>query len=244
MDAGDVKQAVIKYWPYLLGGAIGLWLLTRNRGGSGGTSDYGAFLQSQTAAGVATAQANGQLEIARAQIAASENAANREHAYNLEAIGIQKQKVYADAMIGFNMSQAEMAKGIGASAGSVIGALNGPAMMAMEAAALENAAAMGASAQVAVGGYQAQADIVGHTSSVLDSVAKNSNMSGAFAGLTSGGLQPQQSTGSQMLGMVAEGVAAYYTGGASLAVTQGRSFSSAQGGSRAGMSRGSLWAGN
>jgi hypothetical protein len=202
MDMGDVKSVAIKYWPWLVGGAIGIFLLTRVRGGSSGGSDVSAFYASQAAAGAAQSQANAQLEIARAQIAATEKASDRTHEYNLANIGLQKEALYSQAIIGFNQSQAAMAAGIGTSAGAVVGALNAPAIAAMQGAAYENAAAMEAAAYAAGMGYQAQAGIVGHTSNVTKSVADalgnvmNAVSNVAQVSMPSNALQQQQQPGS------------------------------------------------
>ncbi len=171
MDMGDAKEAVKKYWPWLVGAAIAIFLIMRARGGSGGGSDVSGFYAAQAAAGAAQSQANAQLEVARAQIAASEKQADRAHEYNLANIGLQKEALYSQAIIGFNQSQAAMAAGIGTSAGAVVAALNAPAVAAMQSAAFENAAAMDAAAYAAAAGYGAQANIVGHTSGVTKSVA-------------------------------------------------------------------------
>lgn len=167
----DAKEVVKKYWPYMLGGVIALFLIMRMRGGNSSGDAASAFYASQAAAGAAQSQASAQLEIARAQINAQETAANRQHQYNLETLGLQKEANYATAINNFVAAQGTAAQGVGAAVQAMVGSLNAPIIAAMQGSAYENAAAMAAAAQTAAAGFGAQANIVGHTSMVIDSVA-------------------------------------------------------------------------
>lgn len=157
----DVKDFAKKYWPYLVGGAVGLFILMRmNRGSSGGgatyDNTYAALLAQQSAAGAQNAQIQAQADIANRQLAQQEKQAEREHQLNLGVLATQKEKTYSDALTNFHLAQAEMAKGIGGSAGQVIAALNAPAIASINSAAQENAYALMSAAEAAGAGFAAQ----------------------------------------------------------------------------------------
>lgn len=74
----NVKDILKKYWPYIVGGIVGLYLIMRYSGGSSssGGSDYGAFLQAQTAAAAQNANLQAQSNAQSAQLQAQSAAQN------------------------------------------------------------------------------------------------------------------------------------------------------------------------
>lgn len=149
----DAKQIVKQYWPWLLGGAIGLYLLTRNSGSSSGGTVVMGYSDAAYAAQAQMAAVNAQAQLAS-------EAANREHQLNLATLEAQTKTAYDANMAAYVAAQGQAAQGVAAAASGVIGALVAPGIAAMQASAYENAAALDAAAKAASAGYTAQADIV------------------------------------------------------------------------------------
>jgi len=225
----DLKDILKKYWPYILGGIVGIYLILRYTGGgsaSAGGGDYAAFLQAQSAA----AQQNAALQAQQAQIDAQKQAVANQLQLDRDAlnaaiakdnatIDLQKAAVQAEAFNNFTTSQAAMAQSMGSSTAAVINALNAPALTAMQANAAENAAALNAAANAAAAGYLAQSEMV----------ASGSNLAAGIASAIQpiqfpGGGSQQEGKFSQALNLAGRGVAAYYTMGASEAVRGGSSY--------------------
>ena len=202
----DVKGFVKKYWPYIVGGIVGLFLILRYSGGSsssgdGGAGNYAAMLQAQSQAAQQAAA-----------IAAQQQAAAAENATNNKALDIANNKNYADAFNNFQLSQAEMAKSIGSSAAQVIAALNTPAVTAMQAGAVENAAALEAAGNVVANSFLAQAGIVQSSNSLAGSMA--SALGEAIQGVSNiGKKSPSQIP--EYINAAANAYSAYATGGMS-----------------------------
>lgn len=216
----DAKEIIKKYWPYIVGAVVGLYLLLRYSGGSqassSGSSDYAALLaaQSQAAAqnaaiGAQAAQAAGTLQLNRDALAAQINKDNA-------TLELQKTAVQAEAFNNFQASQAAMAKSIGESAAGLIGALNAPSITAMAAGAQENAAALLAAGNVAASAFQTQGGIV---SSGAATIAGVGNAIGNLQPIT---VQPKPSTLDTVLGAANQGFATYMSG---YGVNYGRRFS-------------------
>lgn len=150
----DVKGFVKKYWPYIVGAIVGLYLILRfsagsSGAGSSGDGGYSAMLAAQAQA----AQQN-------AAIAAQQQAQKDQNAINNRALDVQNNKNYADAFNNFQTSQAAMAAALGDSVSKVIGSLNAPSITAMQAAATENAAALLAAGNVAANSFLSQGEMV------------------------------------------------------------------------------------
>lgn len=257
----NVKDILKKYWPYIVGGIVGLYLIMRYSGGgsaSGGTSDYGAFLQAQTAAATQNAnlqaqsnaqnaalklqqdQQNAQLAVQQSQISLQQQALTGQLAFqtaqlaDARAAAADKSKLdnmalnaavvkdnntlelnrmatQANAFNQFTTAQAAMAQSVGSSTAAVIDALNKPAMVAMQSNAIENAAALQASANVAAAGFLSQGNMVAANSGIAGGLA------GAIGNLQIPNLQGQQQQGKigQALEYGGRAVAAYYTMGGS-----------------------------
>lgn len=220
---GDVKAIVKQYWPYILGGIVGIYLILRYAGGSSssgsGDGGYAAFLQAQTAAAQQNAQMQLQTNAQNAQLAMAQKQLDAQIASDAAKLEVQKAAVHAEAFNTFQTTQAAMAQAIGSSTAAVIGSLNNPAMIAMQANAAENAAALNAAANVAAASYMSQSNIIKGLSEI----------SGAAFGAIpqiqmpgSGGFYASpDSKWSQGLNLVGRGVAAYYTGGMSEAARGG-----------------------
>lgn len=178
----NVPPFVKDNWPLLVGGAVGIYLIMRLRGGGGGGSNAPVIMNTGPSEGAVMAQA--QLEGVRANIAAQERQDQR--AYDLalatmgnaekqaaqnfqlqsnalnaqvEASRAASQNAAVTAFAQYNVAQGETAKGIGTGVGSLLTALYAPSIAAMNATAAENAAAMQAGAIAAAGSYDAQAQM-------------------------------------------------------------------------------------
>jgi len=202
----DVKGFVKKYWPYIVGGLIGLYLLLRyssggSSSGDGGAGNYAAMLQAQS-------QAAQQAAALAAQTAAAQAA----DATNNKALDIANNKNYADAFNNFQLTQSEMAKSLGSSASQVIAALNTPAVTAMQASAVENAAALEAAGNVVANSFLAQGGVVASSNALAGSLA--GTLGEALQGIANiGKKSPSQIP--EAINAVANAYSAYATGGMS-----------------------------
>lgn len=149
----EISESVKKYWPWALGGVVGLFILSRMGSGPAQNADntYAALVAGQAAG----AQANAQLEIARAQIQAGEVAAERDYNLNLAVLEAEREKTYASAMAQVQAAQGATAQGVGEAAGTIIGALAAPQVAAFQTAAIENSYALMSAAEVAKGEFLA-----------------------------------------------------------------------------------------
>lgn len=179
----EVTDALKQYWPYAVGGIVGLYLLAKFAGGGSAPAadnTYASILAAQSAGAAANSQAQAQLEAVRAQVAAGERASQREYEVNLATLELQKNVQYAGAFNQFQQTQSAMAQSIGSSTAQIIGALNQPGIAAMNAAAYENAAAMQAAAEVAGMEFLGQSAIVDSISGSVQSIAGALSNPGAF----------------------------------------------------------------
>ena len=169
-----VPEVVHKYWPYMVGGTVGLYVLFKLRGNSAAPVDNtAAMLASQASAGAANSQAQAQLAAVQAQAAATNHASDNAFAVQMAQLtaGIGAQNNAAQVA---NMNaQAAMAGAIGSSAAQVVASLNLPAMQAINSAATENSAVLGAAASVANTGFLAQASSIKATAGVTQSIASS-----------------------------------------------------------------------
>src|SRR5690606_10552358 len=133
-------------------------------------------------------------------------------------LSLKGKAIEASAQNEFLKSQASMADAVGKSASGVIGALFNPTVAAINSAAYENAAAMNSAAIVAASGFQSQADTVGYTSNVTRSISDAVNGWGDVAFGIGSIMAGTKSKTEQITGAVSQAAAAYYTGGASLAM--------------------------
>ncbi len=178
----ETKEFLKKYWPYVVGGIVGLWLIMKYMGGSSSssTSDYGAYLQAQTAASAQQAQLGLQSQMQQAQIDATTNAANQQFALQSKALDVSNNNNYATAFNNFQTTQAQMAQALGSSVGSVLGALNAPAITALQAGAYENSAALQAAGNVAAQSFLAQGQVSQGTSNMFGTAIANLGKLGQF----------------------------------------------------------------
>lgn len=212
----DVKDFVKKYWPYILGGVVGLYLLLRyNAGGSTSSGDggYGAYLQTQAQMAQQNAASQAAAQTAANQLALQNKAIDAQIAYDNAALQVTRDANAATAFNQFQTAQAAMAGAVGSSTAQLIDALNKPAMTAMEAGAYENAAALGAAGNVAANSFLAQGSIV---SSAVGAANAVGNMMGgvaqAMAGMEGGEMQGKY-TG--LINSGARAYGAYASGGMS-----------------------------
>ena len=172
----DLKPMIKKYWPYVLGGVVGIYLIMKfsspkavSQGGGG----YSAFLNSQAQAGAMQSQNALQSQALQAQIDADERKSAREFEFTTKRLELEQTAINAKAMNQFQLSQAAMAQSVSQGAAGVIGELSRPSIHAMNSAASENAAALQAAAMAAAGGYLAQSDMVSSMSGMVGDVSKS-----------------------------------------------------------------------
>lgn len=196
MDTAKIQAWLKENWHIALGAIIGLYLVWRYMAGSSSSGDPNAAYYAYAS------QANAQ------QLQASAQAAQIE--VQREANAIARETAAANAQIGFLNSQANMAQAVSRGAAEVVGSLYAPTIAAINSAGYENAAALSAAATVAGAGFMAQADMVGHTSSVVAAV---SNATRGWEGVSQGVgtmFQGYQSPTAQIGQAVAQGVAGGY----------------------------------
>lgn len=183
----DIKGFAKKYWPYLLGGGVGIFLIMKMSGSKSqtvvmGGGDGGAFLAAQGQIANEGAAIAMQGQIAQMQIDAQ--ARENQAALDFQAsknlmdfdLGLRKldneqNQINANAMVQFQVAQAAMADSVSTGAAGVIGQLSAPTIAAINSAGLENVAAMNSAAMVAAAGYLAQSDMTAASSNMVGSVA-------------------------------------------------------------------------
>lgn len=210
----DVKGFLKKYWPYIVGAIVGLYILLRYSSGgssaSGGSTDYAAFMNAQTQASSQNAALQGQLASVAAQQALDRDKLNAQIAYDNKDLDIKKNAVAADAFNAFQNSQAAMAQSLGTSASTIINALNTPAITAMSAGAIENAAALEAAGMVAANSFNAQGGMVASTNNAVGQIGS------IMGNIMQSMMQPEQKTDwAAMINAGANAYSAYATGGLS-----------------------------
>lgn len=177
-----VKEAVKKYWPYLLAaGGVG-FLLWRSAGQTesvssapffmaGGTGSDGSQLaaiqaqanasKSNDAASVAIAQSNNatQLAIAQGQMALQGDSLNKQFEGGMAELSLQRDALYAQAAIGFQNANTENMKAYGSAYSSILDSLNAPNIEAIKGAAAVNVATQNAAGTVAAASLLSQSNI-------------------------------------------------------------------------------------
>ncbi len=158
----DIQDTLKKYWPYLLGGAVGIYFLMGRSSNStpqqvvlssGGMSDAAYMAQAQIRA--AESQAATEKEYLRMQ----EEAAIRD--YNLQVTALDAQtRSAADAnLANYLLAQGSAAQGVAQAASGVIASLTAPSIAAINATSAENAYALQSAAAAAAAGYTAISNI-------------------------------------------------------------------------------------
>lgn len=172
----DIKELAKKYWPFIVGGGVGLYLLTRGSSPSVPTGTVSYTAPSSGSSGVSQSELlQAQLGMEREKLNAQTSLANRgydiqELAINLEGTKaaneyqLGRDTAQGNAFLNFQLTQAAMADSLGNLAGKTIDALNTPAVMAINSAAAENAAAYTAAGNTAAAAFNAQANIVSTSS--------------------------------------------------------------------------------
>lgn len=157
----DAQEAIKKYWPWALGGVVGLFLLSRMGGSSSGGGDYAAYVAAQSAA----AQSNAQAGIAQSQIASQTALANRQ-------LDLAEKDLMSQAQTNYLLAQGAMAKGVGEAASGVVGALLTPYTTVLQTSAYENSAALLAASNIAIGGFETQRGLVAESSKAIAAVSE------------------------------------------------------------------------
>lgn len=194
----EMTENVKKYWPYAVGGVIGLYLLAKMGGGGNAAparvdTTYAQLMAGQAANSAANTQAQAQLEAVRAQVNMAEADSRRQFELkatelatakelNLASLEAAKVAQYANAGVAFQNAQAAMAQSVGSSTAEIISALNQPALVALQAGAADNVATMQAAAGVAQAEFLAGSLLSTALVSQLPTVAQvaSSGFGGAF----------------------------------------------------------------
>lgn len=176
----EMPEPVKKYWPYLLGGAVGLYLLMRSSSGSAAapaSTDYASLLAAQSAAnasqgqlGLQAASLQAQTQVALANVQGQSDIANTQANASLTIAGYQRDSALAAtaaavndsnnaAQVGFVSAQAQLAASAGAATAGILTALQQPTIAAVNAGAATNIATIQAAAQAAEYSYGAVANI-------------------------------------------------------------------------------------
>jgi hypothetical protein len=212
----EMPEPVRKYWPYALGGVVGLVLILKLRGSGSSTAvdPTAAYLAQQNAAGLQYANAQLAATGQAAQIAAQQDATDKAFAIQTAQIAAVSAANNNSAQAAFVSSQASMAQAIGSAASGVIQALNQPAIMAINSATTENQAALAAAASAANTGFLASASAIKSVAGVSANLASAVNAQAAAQ--TAQQAQIQQTTrtntaagasNDQMYAQLAAGVA-------------------------------------
>lgn len=184
----DVKDFAKKYWPYIVGALVVLWLLMRSGGNSGGGgSNVAGLYAAQAGSAAQMAGINAQARAQEAALAAQERDSNRQYELQSRALDTARQK-------GLMEAQAQTAMAAGATAKGVLEGLYAPQIAAMQMAGYENAEVIRAAAGVAAAGFGAQAGMIDSTSKATQAVADTAGTWGAvsqgISGIFSGSKSP------------------------------------------------------
>lgn len=177
----EMPEPVKKYWPYLLGGAVGLYLFTRASSSgaatSGGSTDYASLVAAQTAQsaqqgqlGLQAASLQDQTQVQLAQIASSNQQSTNSTNASLTVAGYQRDTALAAtaaaindsnnaAQIGFLSAQSQLAANAGAASAAIITSLQAPDIAAINDATALNIATIQAAATASQTAYGATAAI-------------------------------------------------------------------------------------
>lgn len=166
---GDIKVFIKDRWPWILGGLVGLYLVFKYMGGSSAASSGDGGMAAYLAA---QSQGASQAAIANAQIQASKDQQAAANALARDQLNAQIGANNNATQVNFLQAQGQVAGQVAGAASTIVGALNGPAIAAINSAAYENAAALAGAAGVAQSGYVAQASAIKSASGVVQSVAQ------------------------------------------------------------------------
>lgn len=159
---GDLQDFIKKYWPYILGGVAGIYLLTRQTSstqpqtvvlGGGGMSDAAYMAQAQLAS------IEAQSAIDRQMLQMQQTQFDREHALNLSSLEAQTRAASDANLTNYLAAQGAASQGVAQAASGVIASLTAPAIAAINSTAQENAYALMAASQAAGDAYKSIAQI-------------------------------------------------------------------------------------
>lgn len=207
----EMPEPVKKYWPYLLGGAVGLFLLLKSSSGnssSGGSTDYASLLAAQSAAsasqgqlGLQASALQDQTQVQLAQVAGQSAIATTNANASLTIAGYQRDTALAAtaaavndsnnaAQIGFISAQAQLAANAGQASAGIITALQAPDIVAINDATAYNIATVQSAAGASVAAYGSSAAIyqgTNQTTAIVGSTlapAGGINSQGAIAAIS------------------------------------------------------------
>ncbi len=165
MDSGQVKVFVQHNWPYLLGGAIGIYVVLKVLGNhsqaAAPADNSGQFMALMNAQ---AAQSAGQ----SAQIALANKNLDNQNAIAMRSLDVQNAQGNNQAQVAWMQSQGDAAMKTAGAAAMLVDALNRPAVQAIGSAANATAAGLAASGMVGVAGFQAQAQTVTAVANVIN----------------------------------------------------------------------------
>ena len=217
MDVQVITENTKKYWPYVVGGVIGLYLVYKFVGGSSGSNSAEVVYSGQP---FDPAQAQFALASQQMQLAA----ANEERALQVQYMG----------------QQALAAKNVASGAAELVSALQRPTIAAINAASAENAATVMSAAALTSASYESRSRMVSaatiaaamqtqalsnSVNSTSNAVIASTNAAGASVNAASNAAQAAAASEAASDGAIWSTIgtiaAAYFTGGASLAVGAG-----------------------
>lgn len=209
MAMQDVSGATKKYWPYVLGGVIGLYVVYKYVGGN---SNSGA--QYSLSGSVAFDPAQAQVALASQSM-------------NLQAARDEKE-----LQVAYMKAQSEAALNVGVGAAQLVSALQKPTIAAINAAGAENAATVMSAAALTSASYAARGQIasaallasgiqtqaiasgVGHVASTVNAASAAAGSAVGAAGAASGaGAAADASSDSAMWSALGTIAVAYFSGG-------------------------------
>lgn len=209
----EIPEPVKKYWPYALGGIVGLYLLTRGSSAPAATgTDYSALIASQNAAAASQGQLGlqsqtlqDQLQVQLAQIAGAQNIASTQADASTTVAGYQRDTALAataaaindsnnQAQVMFISAQAQLAGNAGTATAGIITALQQPTIAAINGATASDIATVQAAADAAKASYNASAatsmassaSVAGILPSFMTGTAVSPSATTGIYGLTTG----------------------------------------------------------
>lgn len=177
MDMQDTKEILGKYWPWLVGGIAGIYLISRYSGGGGGGGDYAALMAQQSQA-------------------AQQNAALSLQARQMEgqiAVAMSQAEAARTAAAGQAAGQAAVG------AANLISALNAPMVTAINAASADNKHTMETAALTTAAGFMSRGQMVTATAQQSAAWAEAMGKQAQAMGMSVQGSQIAIGTQSQAL---------------------------------------------
>lgn len=174
----ELKEGLRKYWPWALGGVVGIYIVSKYMGGTSATSNAGSSYAAQLAA---QSQQSAATTLGMAQIQAQSDAGNQAANIAMAKLAADTSAQTASETIAYNNSVASVAAGAGSAIAQVIQAQSLLPATAINSAMAQNQTTLTASASTAIAGINALPQIDNALTSAMNgAISEAVNNNSAF----------------------------------------------------------------